>query len=188
MTPHTPHATSKSSDPSYATARKEFPMNPKSSHPTSAHEMFGSDLPHLTCLAGLARQQLSVASENASALFHGSEALRKIQLDTAHEASVRYAKAAKKMLTPCQPAELLAFQTELLRADMQSASQYWQQLTTAMLQTQKEIMTNASHVINNENGGVNSVMEAFQASIPAMTNSFFIPRAVDADEKRQHDA
>ena len=188
MTPHTPHTASKSSDPSYATARKESLMNPKPSHPTSAHEVFGSDLPHLNCLTGLTHRQLSVASENASALYHGSEALRKIQLDTAHEASVRYAKAAKKLLTPCQPAELLAFQTELLRADMQSASQYWQQLTAAMLQTQREIMTNASHLINNENGGVNSVMEAFQASIPAMTNSFFVPRSANADEKRQHDA
>lgn len=188
MTSHTPHAASKSPDPSYATARKESPMNPKPSHPASAHEMFGSDLPHLNCLAGLSRQHLSVASENASALYHGSEALRKIQLDTAHEASVRYAKAAKKLLTPCQPAELLAFQTELLRADMQSASQYWQQFTAAMLQTQREIMTNASHLINNENGGVNSVMEAFQASIPAMANSFFIPRSVNTDENRPHDA
>lgn len=136
----------------------------------------GNELTPWNLPSEFSRQQLAVATESASAIYRGSEALRKIQQQTAHEASVRHAQAAQKLLAPCQPADLLSIQSELLRADMQSAGHYWQQLAAATMQAQREMMASMSHLLDRESSGANikSAMEAFLAAIPtmAMTDNF----------------
>jgi hypothetical protein len=131
-------------------------------------------------LTELGRQQMAVATESTSAIFRGNEALRKIQHETAHEASVRHAEAAQKLFSPCQPGDLLSIQSELLRTDMQSANHYWQQLAAAAMQTQREMMTSMTHLLDSDSGGgMKSAMKVFQATtIPAMamTSSFLAPK------------
>jgi hypothetical protein len=138
-------------------------------------------------LADLARQQLAVTTENTGAIFRGSEAMRKIQLNAAHEASVHHAQAAQKLrASSCQPADLLAIQSELMRVDMQGAGQYWQQLASAALQTQMEMMTSVSRMFDDEaGGGVKSALGVFQAVIPPMANSFFVSPSSDSDERHK---
>jgi hypothetical protein len=136
----------------------------------SSHEAAGNELAPWNFLSELGRQQLALATESASALYRSNESLRKIQQEAAHEASVRHAEAAHKLFSPCEPAELLSLQSELLRTDMQCVSQYWQQLATATMQAQREMMSNMSHLLDSEasGSGIKSALEAFQAAIPAM--------------------
>lgn len=124
-------------------------------------------------LAELGRQQLAVAADAACAMFRGSEAIRTIQQQAAHEASLRHQAAAQKLHGSCAPADLLAIQSELLRFDLQGATQYWQQITTAALQSQIEMMASASHLLTDEqNGGWKAALENFQTAM-ASSNRFF---------------
>jgi hypothetical protein len=169
--------------------KKEMQMTSKPSRPASTHEARGNDLPSWNFLADLSRQQLSWATEGASAIFRSSEAMRKVQQQAAHQASEHYATAAQKLRVACQPADLLAVQSELLRFDLQEASQYWQQLVTAALQAQTEMMTTASHMLDSEaGGGVKSAIEAMQAAIPPMATSFFATRPNGPTERAQASA
>lgn len=123
-------------------------------------------------LADLGRQQLA-AADAACAMFRGSEAMRAIQRQAAHEASLRHQAAAQKLHGSCAPADLLAIQSDLLRFDLQGATQYWQQITTAALQSQIEMMASASQLLTHgQNGGWKSALENFQAAM-ASGNRFF---------------
>lgn len=124
-------------------------------------------------LADLGRQQLAVATDAACAVLRGSEAIRAIQHQAAHEASLRHQAAAQKLHGNCEPADLLAIQSDLLSYDLQGATQYWQQITAAALQSQVEMMASATHLLDSEQGGaLKSAMESFQAAI-ASGNGFF---------------
>jgi hypothetical protein len=98
-------------------------------------------------LADLGRQQLAAATDAACAMFRGSEAMRAIQRQAAHEASLRHQAASQKLHGGCAPADLLAIQSDLLRFDLQGAVQYWQQITTAALQSQIEMMASAGQLL-----------------------------------------
>ena len=115
------------------------------------------------------RQQAIVATESACALFRGFEAMRKIQGEAAHQAAQRHAEAAQKLRGSCQPADLMAVQSELLRFDFDAAGRYWQQLVAAALEMQTEIMGCASHLIDSEavlEGS--SALDAMQFKIPGL--------------------
>jgi hypothetical protein len=165
---------------------KDIHMTSKTSRSASAYEAHGSDLTPWNFLADLSRQQLSLATESASALFRSSEAIRKVQQQTAHQAAQHYAAAAQRLREASQPADLLAVQSDLLRFDLQESSQYWQQFITAALQAQTEMMRTASHMFDNETGGgVKSALEAMQAAIPPIANSFFAGRPNGSTERAQ---
>lgn len=124
-------------------------------------------------LADLGRQQLAAATDAACAMFRGSEAMRAIQQQAAHEASLRHQTAAQKLHGGCAPADLLAIQSELLRFDLQGAAQYWQQLTTVALQSQIEMMASASHLLTDEqNGSWKLAVENFQAAMASGNRLF----------------
>lgn len=172
-----------SSGSSHAASRKAAPMNSTSSSRSPASHASGTDLASWKALTELSRQQLGVVSEGSSAIYRGSEALRKIQQEAAHEASVRHAQAAKKLLSPCEPADVLALQTELMRSNMQSATHYWEQFMVVALQTQRDMMLSVGHLFEGESGsGMNSALKAFQATIPPMATSFFVHNPSDASE------
>ena len=172
--------------PNPPTQRKETQMNSQATHAKAAAAASGSELNPWNMLADLARQQLAVTTESTSAICRGSEAMRKIQQDAAHQASVYHADAAQKMrASSCQPADLLAIQSELMRIDMQGAGQYWQQIASAALQTQIEMMSSVGRIFDSETSGVKSALEVFQAAIPPMTNSFFVSRSNQADEQHK---
>ncbi|WP_341910884.1 phasin family protein [Polaromonas sp. YR568] len=125
-----------------------------------------TDTAPASVLADLGRQQLAVAADAACALLRGSEAMRAIQHQAAHEAAVRHQAAAQKLRESHEPAELVAIQSDLLRYDLQGATEYWQQITAAALQSQVEMMASATHLLNSDKGGaLKSAMESFQAAI-----------------------
>ena len=122
--------------------------------------------------ADLGRKQLAMATESASAMFRGSEAMRKIQQAAAHQASARHQAAEQKLHGDCTPADLMAIQSALLRDDMQEAAQYWQQLTAAALQTQFEMMGCVNRALNNggSEGGLGQVFGAWQNMVSRSLN------------------
>lgn len=125
-------------------------------------------------LTEFGRQQLAVAAQSASAMYRAREVIRAVQQQAAHEASVRHAQTARRLCAPCAPGDFLALQSELIRGNIQGASQYWQQLSDLALQTQLEMMASMSHVLDGEAGvGVKSVLQAFQAATPPLVKRFF---------------
>lgn len=112
-------------------------------------------------------------------MFRGFEAMRKIQEEAAHLASVRHAEAADKLRSNCKPADLMGVQSELLRFDFDAAGRYWQQLGAAALEMQAEIMDCATHLIDNETvleGSSN--LNAMRFRIPAMDTFLAASRAM----------
>lgn len=192
MSTATPHTSENLSSSSHAGYRKDVKKNERSSGASltsdRTHEESGSERTPLNFLADSSRQQLAVAAEIASVMCRGRESLRRIQQETAHQASVRYGEAAEKLFGPCQPSDVWPIQSELLRGDLQSAGQYWQQLMAAAMQTQREMMASMNRMIDSEKGGgVKSALDVFQAAIPALASSFFVPGS-NRQSEQQHDA
>jgi hypothetical protein len=98
----------------------------------------------------LSRQQLAVAAEGACALFRGFEAMRKIQGQAAHQALQHHSKVAARLQEPCEPADLLAMQVDLMRFDTQAAMQYWQQLAAAAVEMQTQLFGCSAHLLNSD--------------------------------------
>lgn len=181
-TRHAP-ASSAPSASSHASFRKETQKESKNSSTSSVRPDSANDPGIWNFMTELGRQQLAVATESTSAMYRGREALRKVQQDTAHEASVRHAEAANKLFSPCQVADLLAIQTDLMRSNVLSLSNYWQQLAVVALQTQREMMLSMSHLLDSESsGGMKSAMDVFHAAIPPMATSMFAPNHSESNE------
>lgn len=142
-------------------------MSPRTTTTASSHEASDHREPQtpLNFLTDLGRRQLALATESISALCSGSEAMRGIQRDAAREASAYHAGVTRKLLEPCQPADLMAIQSELLRFGLQSAGRYWQQLVTQMMQTQADMMRSASSALDSEKGSL---------PLPPLAGSFFM--------------
>ncbi|MDB5869689.1 MAG: hypothetical protein JWP96_2021 [Polaromonas sp.] len=159
-------------------------MKAKTSSASTAQQVSDNAFIPWNLMSDFGRQQLALVTETASTMYRGNESLRKIQQDASHQASVCCAEAAEKLSGPCQPAEILSIQTELMRNNMQGASQYWQQFTAVALQTQREMMSSMTHMLDNEKGGggIKSALEAFQASIPPMATSFFASNTSASNE------
>ena len=160
-------------------------MKAKPSSASTAQQYSGNAFVPWNLMSEFTRQQFALATETASTMYRGSESLRKVQQEASHQASVCHAEAAEKLFAPCQPADMLAIQAELLRNHMQSASQYWQQLTSVALQTQREMMSSMTHLLDREKGGsgIKAALEAFQATIPPMATSFFASHASASNEQ-----
>lgn len=110
--------------------------------PTGAH---AGATPHVdgTPWNDLPRQQMAATAQAACALFRGFEAIRRIQQKTAHQALAHRQVIAEKLREPCQPMDLVAIQSELLRFDAQGAAMYWQQLAGAVMEMQREFIASA---------------------------------------------
>ena len=73
--------------------------------------------------------------------------MRGIQRDAAHETAAYHADVARKLRDPCQPGDLMALQSELMRYGLQSAGKYWQQLGAQMMQTQVDMMSSIGQLL-----------------------------------------
>lgn len=141
-------------------------MSSRTTRAAPARPAQAADFAPWNLMTELGRQQLAVATSGASALFRGCEAMRRIQQHAAHQASTRHEAAAQKLQEPCGAADLLAVQSELLRFDIQGAGQYWQQLASAALRMQVEMMASASHLADGPSGeAFKPALEAWQAAI-----------------------
>jgi len=99
----------------------------------------------------LPRQQLTFATESACAMFHGFEAMRRIQQKAAHEALVQYSNAAKRLKEAKEPAQLLEIQADLMRFDFDGATQYWRQIGAVVVDMQQDLVTRLGHVVEPDN-------------------------------------
>lgn len=127
-------------------------------------------------LPDFGRQQLVMLTEIAGTLFRSSEALRKIQQQAAHHASLQHEAATKKLRTNCTPADLLGIQSALLHFDTAGASQYWHQVAAVAQQAQFEIINSTSRMPNNQAGNsLLSTLNTFQATLP-LVNGLFASR------------
>ncbi len=125
--------------------------------------------------ADLGRQQMSVAAEASNALMRGFDAMRKLQEQAAHDAAERHAAVARKLQGASQPFELMTIQAASVRDDLESATQYWQQLAATALEMQTEVMGCASHLLDSESAlEAASALEALDM-IPGMSS--LLPRA-----------
>ncbi|CAN5505033.1 hypothetical protein BH10PSE16_BH10PSE16_40280 [soil metagenome] len=157
-------------------------MGTKTKETLAGREVSSSEQYFPNLFADLGRHQLALAVEGTGALCRSGEALRKIQQEAAHEASVFHENTAKKLFAPCQLADLAAIQSELMRFSLQSAGKYWQQIAMQAMQTQVEIMSSVSHVLESEKDtGMKSPLEVLQAVIPPVAHSFF-PMTVHVPE------
>jgi Phasin protein len=148
-------------------------MTAKISRIRPASEVAGAEAAPLNLLTDLSRQQLALATESACALFRGSEAMRQIQQQAAHQALERHQDAMQKLSGPCEPADLLAVQSDLMKFDVDGATQYWQQLASAALKTQGELMACAGHMISTQPnaGGLKPMLDAWQATLASAQGS-----------------
>lgn len=96
------------------------------------------------------RQQMAVASEGASTVYRGFETLRRIQEQAARAAAERHAAAAQKLRKPESGLDLAFVQGELLREDVTAAAKYWQDLASAVIEMNSELMSSASKLVDTE--------------------------------------
>lgn len=96
------------------------------------------------------RQQIAAATEGGAVLYRGFEALRKIQEQATRETLRRHTDAAGRLRGNARPADLLALQTELLRADIEDATRCWQQLLGEALEINSELLGCATRMIDTE--------------------------------------
>jgi phasin family protein len=147
-------------------------MSAKSPRAAPAREAGRKELASWNFLADLGRQQLSVATDASCAIFRGFEAIRKIQEQVAHDISARHQAIAQKLHGARQPADLIAMQAALVRDDLESATQYWQQVAASALETQTEMMGCASHLLDSDTAlETVSALEAFDM-VPGMNSLF----------------
>jgi Phasin protein len=191
MSTTTPRNSANHTSPPHPVSHKEEKMNgrtPRATTSSNKTTAVGGALTPWSFLSDFGRQQAAAAAENTGAFYRARENLRKIQQKTAHEASVRHSDAAKKLSAPCEPADVWPIQAELLRGNLQGAAFYWQELAAAAMQMQREMIANMSRMVESEKGaGVKSALDAFQATIPAMANSFFVHGSDRHDEQEQQD-
>lgn len=121
----------------------------------------------LPALAGdLPRHQLALGTRSACALFRGFEAIRSVQQRAAHHALARHQAAAERLRQPCNPADLLMVQTELLRFDMDEAARYWQQLGQAALEMQQMLLESMAAALREESQEAVGTLQAMAAAMP----------------------
>lgn len=160
-------------------------MSTKSPRAAPAREASRKEPASWNFLADLGQQQLSVTTEASCAMLRGFEAIRKIQEQAAHDMSARHQAIAQKLHGACQPADLMAMQADLMRDNLESATQYWQQLAASALETQTEMMGCASHLLDSETAlETASALEAFDM-FPGMKSLFALKPSAEAQRDRK---
>ncbi|MBL0726448.1 phasin family protein [Piscinibacter sp. HJYY11] len=125
----------------------------------------------------MAQEQMQSLMSLADVVLKRAEELRRCQLETAQQARRRHDKARADVASAGNPTELLNVQAELLRDDLESASQYWQRMTSICTAAQAETlehMTRAAGLLARaagtattpENGSVGKVTEAASTEKP----------------------
>jgi len=142
-------------------------MTAKTSRNSGSETTASASLAPLGLLTDLPRQQLALMAQSASALMRASESVRKVQQQAAQRATVQHQEVAERLRQPCDFNELMAIQSELLRFNFQEAAQYWQQIATAAMKAQADLVGTAGQVL--EAGGgeptLDSLQKAFEASL-----------------------
>lgn len=143
-------------------------MTSRNSRTTSAGDTHAGAWTPLNILADLPRRQLDLLARSATAVFRGSEAMRKVQQQAAHRAALHHEEAVEKLHGPCELSEVWAIQMDLLRFNMQEAAQYWQQLASTAMKVQVEIVGSAGEALDTgAEPSLEALQQAFAASLDA---------------------
>jgi len=126
----------------------------------------------LNILADLPRKQLELVTRSATAMYRGSEALRKLQQQAAHRASIHHEEATEKLRGQCDLSEVLAIQADLLRFNLQEAAHYWQQLASTVLKVQVDLVGSAGEALDTgSEPSLEALQQAFAASLDSSTEA-----------------
>lgn len=147
-------------------------MSTEASRPAQASASQNTGAPPWNLLADFSRQQLILWTESACALLRGSETIRNIQQQTAHDASLRHEDAVRKLRDQDEPSAYLAIQADLLRANLQAAAQYWQQIASAIIKTQIDIAACNSQLMQTvPESSLKPALAAWQSALNPLNSS-----------------
>jgi len=121
----------------------------------------------MNLMTDLPRRQLALMAQSMNALLRGSQELRQIQQEVSERATEHYEEALDRLRGECDYNDLMTLQAELLRFNMQEATQYWQQLATAGMKMQADMVSSARDVAL-EGGGaptLDSLQRVFAATL-----------------------
>lgn len=141
-------------------------MTARTSRNATGEGTASASLSPLSLLADLPRQQMALMTRSACAWLRASEAVRTVQQQTAHRASAQHQEVAERLRAPCDFNELMALQAEMLRFNLQEATQYWQQIATAALKAQADLVGSAGQALDTgSEPTLDSLQRAFEASL-----------------------
>jgi Rad3-related DNA helicase len=144
-------------------------MTAKNARAASSQESGSAMLAPLNWMAELPRRQLALMTQSASALMRVSEEVRQIQQQAVQRASAHHEEVREKLGNAHDLGELLAIQQELLRFNMQEATQYWQQLAGAALKVPAQLSSAAREA--EPEPTLDALQRAFEASLQSGTGS-----------------
>jgi phasin family protein len=121
-----------------------------------------------TAAVNFAQEQMQAAITLADLVFKGAEDIRRVQLEAAHHAHERHEKALAEVSSAANPTELLKLQAELLRDDLETAGQYWQQITAACAHLQTEAMSLMARSGASAGGGMARLAARPLGSLPVL--------------------
>jgi hypothetical protein len=142
-------------------------MSTRSPRTSATHEPAQPGIGAFGLFADLPRRQLALMTHSATALFRGSEDMRRIQQQTAQRATEHHEEAAERLRGQCDFNDLLAIQADLVRFDVQEAMRYWQQLANAAFKLQADMVTSAGEAVleGASEPSLDSLQRAFEATL-----------------------
>jgi hypothetical protein len=108
----------------------------------------------------LSRNQFEAGERCLSTLCRGMETFGKIQSQAAHHAAAYHAEVARRVHSPKNGMDLLAIEADVMRFEIQETMQMWQQLGTAALELQRELLAGAWQATQGDGSSMNA-MPAF---------------------------
>lgn len=89
------------------------------------------------------REGFAQVAQGASTLLQGAQAFQQVQLQMLQRMALVHQQAAEKLRTATSPSEMMALQGQLLVQGWQQAMQYGQELMTASMKVQGEMLAKA---------------------------------------------
>jgi hypothetical protein len=142
-------------------------MTAKTTRASVARQTTTETLTPFNLFADLPRRQLALIAQSASALYRCSEDLRRVQQEAAERATEHYEGAVDRLRGDCDYNELMSVQAEMFRFNLQEAAQYWQQLATAGMKMQAEVVSSTREVVleGREDSTLDSLQRFFAATL-----------------------
>lgn len=105
-----------------------------------------------------ARESLAQVAQGTSNLLQGAQAFQQVQMQMLQRMALVHQQAAEKLRSASNPSELVALQGQMLVQGWQQAMQYGQELMTASMKVQSDMLARAGQQqasAANDNGPVN---------------------------------
>lgn len=106
------------------------------------------------------RESLAQVAQGASTLLQGAQAFQQVQLQMLQRMALVHQQAAEKLRSATSPSELVALQGQLMVQGWQQAMQYGQEMMTASMKVQGEMLGKAGQ---QRSSGTDSGPVTFQA-------------------------